>query len=116
MLGKGYIKLNGETIPNPKNLKISYANTENIKMSETAEDIGTVTRLGKRTFQFTFQSSSRGRDKIKSYCLLPSITLTYKSEQISGRLRITGENLFEGSEYAPRTDGLWTLTVSFIEK
>ena len=116
MLGKGYIKLNGETIPNPTNLKISYANKENIKESETAEDVGTVTRLGKRTFQFTFQSTSHGRDKIKAFCMLTECVMTYKEEEISGRLRITGDALFGGSERAPRTDGLWTLTVNFIEK
>ena len=116
MLGKGYIKLNGETIPNPTNLKISYANKENIKESETAEDVGTVTRLGKRTFQFTFQSTSHGRDKIKAFCMLTECVMTYKEEEISGRLRITGDALFCGSERAPRTDGLWTLTVNFIEK
>ena len=116
MLGKGYIKLNGETIPNPTNLKIAYQNTENIKTSETAEDVGTTTRLGKRTFQFTFQSTSHGRDKIKAYCMMTEIVLTYKNEEINGRLRITGDALFAGSERAPRTDGLWTLTVNFIEK
>lgn len=116
MLGKGYIKLNGETIPNPTNLKISLANSENIKQSETAEDIGTVTRLGKRTFQFSFQSTSYGRDKIKAFCMLTECVLTYKNEEIAGRLRITGEAMLAGSEYAPRTDGLWTLTVNFIEK
>lgn len=116
MLGKGYIKLNGETIPNPTNLKIAEQNTENIKTSETAEDIGTSTRLGKRTFQFTFQSTSYGRDKIRAYCLLTECILTFKNEEIPGRLRITGEALFPGSERAPRTDGLWTLTVNFIEK
>ena len=116
MLGKGYIKLGGETIPNPTGFKISYANKENIKESETAEDVGTVTRLGKRTFQFTFQSTSHGRDKIKAFCMLTECFMTYKEEEISGRLRITGEAMFAGSEYAPRTDGLWTLTVNFIEK
>ena len=116
MLGKGYIKLNGETIPNPTNLKIADQNMENIKQSETAEDIGTTTRLRKRTFQFTFQSTSHGRDKIYHYCDLTTCVLTFKNEEINGRLRITGEAMVAGSEYAPRTDGLWTLTVNFIEK
>lgn len=116
MLGKGYIKLNGVTIPNPTQLKISIVNSENIKQSETAEDIGTVTRLGKKTFQFTFQSTSRGRDKIVGYCMLPECILTYKGTAYNGRLRITSENMLAGSEFAPRTDGLWTLSVNFIEK
>ena len=116
MLGSGYLKLNNEVIPNPTNVSISNVNTENIKMSETAEDIGTVTRLGKRTFTFTFQSTSGGRDKIKSFCMLTESTLTFGSETILGRCRIANENMVQWSEFAPRTNGLWTLTVSFIEK
>ena len=116
MLGKGYIKLNNETIPNPKNLKISDQNFDNIKTSETGEDVGTSNRLVKQTYQFTFQSTSRGRDKIVAYCKMTEIQMTFKDKVMNGRLRITAESLFEGSEFAPRTDGLWTLTVSFIEK
>lgn len=116
MLGKGYIKLNGETIPNPTKLKINDMNIETIKQSETAEDIGNSTRLCKMTFQFTFNSSSRGRDKIKAFCKLTECVMTFNGVEYHGRLRMTGESLLDDSEFCKRTDGLWTLTVSFSEK
>lgn len=116
MLGKNYIKLNGLSIPNPTQLKISDANIENIKTSETAEDVGNVTRLCKKTYQFTFQSTSRGKAVIEAFCMLTECTMTFNGVDHFGRLRLTGETLFAGSEFAPRTDGLWTLTVNFNEK
>lgn len=114
MLGK-YLKIENVVIPNPEDLSISYSNTETIKQSEAATDIGIVTRLMKRTFSFSFQCSSFWRDKLKSYCALSQTTLTYNGEAITGRLRLSSEKLLKNSEYCDRTDGLWTLSVSFIE-
>ena len=94
MLGKGYIKLNNETIPNPTGLNISDQNFDSIKTSETGEDVGTTSRLRKQTFQFSFRSSSRGRDKIVHFCELSECTMTFNGVPKYGRLRITAENWF----------------------
>lgn len=116
MLGRHYIQINGVDIPNPEVSGIAYANTENIKKSETAEDIGNPVRLAQRTFNFTFQSTSRGRDKIVAFCKLNSVVLTFDGEPITGRIRIKSGNMLKGSELTARTQGLWTLTVSFMER
>lgn len=116
MLGKGYIKLNGETIPNPTGLNISDQNFDSIKTSETGEDVGTTSRLRKQTFQFSFRSSSRGRDRIVHFCELSECTMSFNGVPKYGRLRITGEKLVPESERCQRTDGIWDLTVQFIEK
>lgn len=116
MLGKGYIKLNGVTIPNPTGLRIADQNTETIKQSETAEDIGNTVRLRKQTFNFSFRSSSRGRDVILQYCEMTECTMTFNGVDKYGRLRITAEALVKDSEFCSRTDGIWDLTVAFIEK
>lgn len=116
MLGRHYIQINGVDIPNPEVTGIGYSNTENIKQSETAEDIGNVVRLAKRSFNFTFQSTSGGKEKIEYYCKLSSVTLTFDGDQMTGRVRIKNANLLKGSEMVGRTQGLWTLTVSFMER
>lgn len=116
MLGKGYIKLNNATIPNPTGLNISDANVETIKTSETGEDVGTTSRLRKQTFQFSFRSSSRGRDVIVHFCELTECTMTFNGVEKYGRLRITAEKLAPDSEMCQNTDGIWDLSVQFIEK
>ena len=116
MLGRHYITINGVELANPTVNNIKYTNTENVKKSETAEDIGTTTRLCQRTFSLTFQCSSWGRDKILAFAKLTTVTMTFDGEQIVGRLRAGGANMKEGSEYFNTTSGLWTLTVSFMER
>jgi len=116
MIGDNYISINGETIPNPAALKISYTNEESIGKAEAGTDIGTVRRLLKRTFAFSFDSSSRGRAKIKTFCALAECQAVIQGETMTGRLRLTGESMLKNSEYVANTDGLWTLTVNFIEK
>lgn len=116
MLGKDYISLNGEKIPNPTGVKIKYTNNDNVKVSEEGGDVGTTGRLLKRTISFSFDSSSRGRDKIKHYCSLPQIVMTFNGVEMTGRLRMNDSGLMKNSEYMERTDGLWTLGVVFMEK
>lgn len=115
MLGNHYIKLNNQVIPNPTNFKIGYANYDNIKQSEAYTDIGTTNRLMKRTFSFSFNSTSRGAELIKTYCAMTEITITVDGTAYHGRLRISGEDLQKDSEYCDRTQGLWVLTVTFTE-
>lgn len=116
MLGNHYISINGVELANPTVNNIKYTNTENVKKSETAQDIGNITRLCQRTFSLTFQCSSWTRNKIMTFCKLSSVTMTFDGEQMVGRLRAGGANMKEGSEFFNNTSGLWTLTVSFMER
>lgn len=116
MLGKNYIEINGNHIPNPENFKTSYTNIENVKQNELAEDVGNPQRLLKRTFSFSFNSTSRGRDKILAFGNLTMVTLSVNGTSYTGRLRVTGDALVKNSEMVEGTDGLYTMTVSFIER
>lgn len=116
MIGDNYISINGETIPNPTIFKVDYVNDETIGKSEAGTDIGNVRRLLKGTYSFSFDSSSRGRDKIKAFCALAECQAVIQGKTMTGRLRLTGESMLKNSEYVANTDGLWTLTVKFIEK
>ena len=116
MLGHNYISINGTPIPNPEQFKTSYANIENVKQNELGEDVGNPQRLLKRTFSFSFNSTSRGRAKIMTFCALSMVTININGTQYQGRLRLTGDSLVKNSEMTAGTDGLYTLTVSFMER
>lgn len=115
MLGDNYLKFENVALPNPKSFSIAYENKENLKDSETGTTIGTVTRLQKRTFNCSFDVSSRWAATIRSLCNLSQGSLVYKGETITCRARLTNDTLAQYSEYAERTDGLWTITVAFSE-
>lgn len=115
MLGSTYLQFNGLDIPNPTSFNITYENLENVAQSEAGTDLAIVTRLGKRTFECTFQSTSTWLANFRTMCGLASGTLVYLSESITCRARITSATLAPNSEYAGRTDGLWIVTVSFTE-
>ena len=115
MLGDNYLEFENVTLPNPATLAVSYQNLETVKSSVAGTDIGIVTRLQKRTIACTFNCTSTWLDNFKTLCNLTSGTLVFRSESITCRARITGENLAPDSEHAQRTDGLWTVSVQFLE-
>ena len=114
-LGNNYLKINGSAIFNPTSLQIADTNVETVKQSEDGHDLVAVTRLCKRTFTFSFTATSTGYATIKTYCEMASVTLTWNSENIVGRLRLTGAQLMENSEHVDRTNGIWSLSVTFAE-
>ena len=116
MLGKGYCELAGIKLPNPTKNGRNYSQIENIKTSEDGHDIGSVTRLNKRTFSWSFNCSSRGYATLKSICDLAETTLVIYGETIYGRARLQSDDLQIGSEYCARTDGLFVVQVRFFEK
>lgn len=115
MLGSNYIKVNNVPIPNPTAVQVAFTNIETIKTSETGKDIGVVTRLEKKIYTLTMQTTSTWRDQMRTFCNLATCTFTFNGTAMTGRLRITGETLAPDSEFAARTNGLWTLTVTFTE-
>lgn len=116
MLGDKYCELGGIKLPNPTKNGRSYTHIESIKQSEDGHDIGTTTRLNKRTFTWSFNCTSRGYATLKSVCDLAETTLIIYGETISGRARLQSDDMQIGSEYCNRTDGLFVVQVKFIEK
>ena len=115
MLGSEYMTINGLPIPNPAGLKIGYQNIEKTSQSEAGTDLAIVTRLKKRTFSFTARCASDWKDKLETICGLTQTTLVFNNENITVRARIDSANMADRSEYAARTDGLWTLGIKLIE-
>lgn len=114
-LGRNYLTLNGVSLPNPDNWQIKYNHIESVKQSEAGDDLGIVTRLNKRTFSASFNSTSYGADKLKQICSLTTCTLVYRGESITVRPRLNVDKLQSGSEYLSNTDGLFVVSLTLTE-
>lgn len=116
MLGNDYMTLGGLSIPNPqKGIKISFQNIEKTAQSEAGTDLAIVTRLQKRTFSFTANVTSAWLSQYRTICAQGSSTFVFMSETITVRARIESASMAVNSEYADRTDGLWTVGIKLIE-
>lgn len=114
-LGYKYLKFNNVDIPNPIQFDIGFENLENVETSEAGTDLAIISRLQKRTFTCSFQCTSTWLDEFRTLCNLSSGTLKYLGEDITCRARIETATLSQYSEHIKRTDGLWTVAVSFTE-
>ena len=115
MLGSNYLTFNNKAIPNPVDMTVDYDNIENVVQSEAGTDLAIVTRLQKRTFTCTCNCTSTWLTQFKALCSLSSATLVWLGESIEAMARITNATLQQNSEYAARTDGLWSVTITFTE-
>lgn len=118
MLGK-YIKwtsgLDTVTLPNPTAMTESYSNNEVISLSEAGTEIGNVTRLQKKTFTCTWNASSTLKTTLETMCAEPRSLLTIAGTSHYYRARIISAVLVANSEWADRTNGLWTIRVTLTE-
>ena len=115
MLGHGYITIGSTTLPNPVDFSISYENNETENKSEAGTALVSVTRLLRRNISFTCQVTSIWRDQLLTLAGQNSTTLTLLGTTYNGRLRLTGEQLAQGSELCSLSNGLWTMQLTFIE-
>ena len=115
MLGSNYLRYNDFVIPNPESLSIDYENVESVALSEAGTDIGIVTRLEKMTLNCTFNCTSTWYTNFRAMGITSTGTLLFEGVSRTVRARITNATLAPYSEFADRTDGLWTVTMSFTE-
>ena len=115
MLGKRYIKINNEGVPNPTDFDYSFDEDETVSMSEAGTELVRVRRLDKRTFKATWQVSSFWLKKFEDWCKEPTVTVTYQGNDFTCRMRGFGPKLAENSEYVETSDGLWTITLTMTE-
>lgn len=116
MLGANYIKINNTAIFNPTSHGVSFQNIETVGQSISGNDLVEITRLMKKTYSFSFDCSSTGYATLETYAAMRSCTVQIGTEtSFTARVRITSKKLSKNSEYAARTDGLWTVAISIIE-
>lgn len=114
MLGK-YIKINGEAIPNPTSYDDNLDNIENENTSESGKTLVAIVRLGIFSANMRFNLSSYWKDKIKAYCMEPSVRFEVNGEAYQVRLREYSASLVENSEKSEGTDGYWEVSVAASE-
>lgn len=95
---------------------IRYSNNESISLSEAGTEIGVISRLQKKTFTVTWKLNSDWKDKIEEKCMKATSQLQFGDYPwMTVRARITSCQLAQRSEYAERTNGLWSISVTFTE-
>lgn len=114
MLGK-YISVNSVTLPNPKSFSLNEETVEHVYESEAGTDLTQVVRYGKVSAKATFQVSSFWRDKLRAYTMAATQSVTIDGDSMTMRVRNFSEKLIENSENVEGTDGLWTVSLDFIE-
>lgn len=114
MLGK-YLKINGETMPNPVSFDDNFVADENVFKTESGKRKTNIIRLDRYTFTATFQCTSVLKDKLDTLCKTASVTVQVgTAAAVTGTLRrASGGSLVENSQNCQGTDGLWTVSVIF---
>lgn len=117
MLGRNFMTFENVAIPNPDpdGFSIDYENIENDAVAEDGSTISNTTRLLKRTFNITVTVSSKWLDELTVLCGLTSGTLVFRGESIEAKARMTSSPMKAWSQYAARTDGLWTVSLAISE-
>ncbi len=95
--------------------KISYSNIEKNNTSEAGTDITNVVRLQKRTFSITYSADSYLLNQLLQITNQPEGIFHYMEEDIPVRARISNSDLLKKSEIVPNTNGLWNVSLQFIE-
>lgn len=117
MLGRRFLKINNTYIPNPApgSFQISFDPDEEIELSEAGTELGSVTRLNKRTFSGEWRVTSFWLKVFEDFCSVRTVTLRYQGQDYTVRARGFEPKLFSNSEYTEGSEGLWSLKLTFTE-
>lgn len=115
MLGYEYLVFNTVTLPRAKSNNLGYKNLEDVATSESGFDKVTVQRLEKKTFSYTFTVTDFWRAKLRSFGSLGQGTLEVEGVSYTVRPRIKSEKLVANSELTAGTNGLFEISMDFLE-
>lgn len=116
MLGKRFLQINGEAIPNPvSGFKFQLTADETVNLSEAGTELVRVRRLNKHTFSGTWHLTSFWLDKFETWCTSNSVQVTYRGNTYLCRMRDFNPQLVENSEYTETSEGLWTVSPTMTE-
>lgn len=114
MLGK-YIKVNDVVYPIPTGYSETPMNIENVVVSESGDDLTTVTRLGKLVALISYRVTSEWRDKMRADCQRLDVRMEIDGKNFEGRLRLMNNTIVHYSEFNSETDGFWDVQLQFTE-
>lgn len=115
MLGYDYLVFNTVTLPRPLSNSTGYRNLEDVATSESGHDKVTVQRLEKSTFSYTFRVTDFWLSRLKEFCELGQGTLQINGVNYTVRPRLKSKKVVDGSELTAGTNGLYDLTIDFME-
>lgn len=117
MLASGIISFNGTPcdIP-PRSVDYEFEEIENTMKSEAGTDMTSVTRLNKHKFKFGWEGiPSTFLDTLESYAKQATVTLGWRGDNYTVRVRDFQPKMISRSEVYDRSDGLWNVTLSATE-
>ncbi len=114
MLGY-YLYFDGESFPNPNTPTMTSNAIENVSQSEAGTDLVVMVRPSKKSWNMSFNLSSHRKDILKALTLKESVTMVYMGSTYTVRIRDYQEQLVQFSEWAPNTNGLFTVSVKVME-
>lgn len=116
MLGNRFLKINGESIPNPvEGFEIDFVPDETVSLSEAGTELVRVRRLDKRVFKGTWNLTSYWVNKFASWAAQPVVILRYGGQNYNVRMRDFNPKLAPNSEWTSTSEGLWTINPTFTE-
>ena len=116
-LGYDYLTFNTTVLPWATANNTNYTQVETEGQSEAGYDLAITTRLNKPTFSYTFRVTDFWREKLLAICSLTSGTLYINNDAgHTVRPRLQSEVVVQDSELTEGTDGLYDMTINFIER
>ena len=116
-LGYDYLRYNSLTLPWATANQTAYTNIETEGQSEDGQDLVITTRLKKATWSYTFRVTDFWRQKLLEICGQLSGTLYINNDAgRTVRARLQNDTVVQDSELTEGTDGLYDVSINFIER
>ena len=116
-LGYDYLKFNTTVLPWATANSIDYEHVETTGLSEAGYELDIVNRLNKPTYTYTFRVTDFWKNKLMAICNEISGTLYINNDAgHTVRPRLQSAPLVPGSELTQGTNGLYDVTIQFIER
>jgi len=116
MLGYDYLKYNNEVLPWAKSDSTSYKDAETVDKSESGFDRAIVSRLQQPSYSYTFRVTDFWLEKLLAFGRQAQGTLIINNDTgHTVRARVKSKKLIENSQLTAGTNGLYEVTMQFLE-
>lgn len=116
-LGYDFLKFNTTVLPWGTAYGEDFEHVETTGLSEAGYELDIVTRLNKPTYTYTFRVTDFWKTKLLAICNEISGTLYINNDAgHTVRPRLQSAPLVTNSELTPGTEGLYDVTIAFIER
>ena len=115
MLGSEYLKINNETYT-PSTFSYSLQAQEQVFKSAAGTELVNIVRLDKHVFSVGWEGiDSTLLDALEGLCQLPVVSVEYRSQTYTCRVRGIAPDMLNKSYKYKRSDGLWNASFTMTE-